>query len=29
VFSDFRKRTLRRHLDGLVAEALGGQETQA
>ncbi|RJQ66147.1 site-specific integrase [Pseudonocardiaceae bacterium YIM PH 21723] len=28
VSSDFRKRTLRRHLDGLVAEALGGQEAQ-
>ncbi|WP_447009973.1 tyrosine-type recombinase/integrase [Saccharothrix hoggarensis] len=29
VSSDFRKRTLRRHLDGLAAEALGGQETRA
>ncbi|MGH3438930.1 MAG: tyrosine-type recombinase/integrase [Sciscionella sp.] len=29
VGSDFRKRTLRRHLDGLVTEALGGQETLA
>jgi integrase/recombinase XerC len=29
VSSDFRTRTLRRHLDAAVAEALRGQETRA
>jgi site-specific recombinase XerD len=29
VSSDFRKRTLRRHLDATVAEALRGQEAPA